>query len=1006
MIGRRKMYLLLCLGWVLTCVVSKSGAQIPGMRKYTQQDGFSATNGYEFEQDERGFLWIGTDNGGISFDGKKFRGIMEKESFPDAEILAIRPLTYDRVLMVPITNNVCYLEKGKLITEKEDVRLRDARSPNHNVTRLDAITGAFWLSDGSRLTTLYRFKGKDIQRYVIGNAGFIIQSVIGDCFIGSMFDSARKATYACMYDLATGAYQYCYNEAGQRLPPTEGFLNVSADTNYLVSYHYLRKEAHIYQYKAGDSILKLVKTISVVSHGRIPPLLTLDRNRNLWGKTLGMEGMWYYGSALENTVRPDTLHIQESEMVNSIFIDRNSNLWMSSQNNALYFISKKHFRNALLTNRFPNKKKVPKSISGDGKGRLLISYTNSDELISMNNTQYKTVPLNDFFQEGARNIIPIEKNRFLVFNGMAAIYDMDANSVNYIKATRFACKDICPYKENDLLIAESSSIVHIGAYQSSKPVVTPFFNGRSTAVAAMPNGHVLIGTPTGLYLKQTLQAKPLKISNALLGESNITDIQSLPGENALIGTNANGLFLYRSDKSVQPVKVEKLKHVRSIYKQNDSAYWISTNKGVYSLLFNYNWSVKSIRNYTFYDGLPSNNATSVYVCRDTAYVATSEGIRILPLKDSTLLQMAPPDIYLNTVQTDKTTVWYPDSLLTLASNQNNLLISLSAISYESLGNVQYYYRLYPLQTQWIATMDPDVRFAKLPYGNYTFEAYALNAKGVRSLKTITLDIHIQPAFWQTLYFRIAALLLMSILFYMLLRWSLLRKEKKRYTKVQEKKRLAELELEAIKAQINPHFIYNCLNSIQYLNYKKEHIQAQQYLDLFARLIRMTMHYSQETFIPVKEEADYLSLYLQLEKLRFKDNMNYTIYVEDGVNTKAFLPAMLVQPYVENALKHGIAGREKGEIVIRFWEEANKLHIMVQDNGPGFTELKRPRALGLRLAGTRAASYNELFNLNINIHCYNRQDKDPNVTGATVHIETIYLSNFVYNKSKVNSERAI
>jgi hypothetical protein len=484
-----------------------------------------------------------------------------------------------------------------------------------------------------------------------------------------------------------------------------------------------------------------------------------------------------------------------------------------------------------------------------------------------------------------------------------------------------------------------------------------------------------------------------------LDQCNITDIQPLPDGAALIGTNAKGLFLYKTDKSVQAIKVEKLKHVRSIYKQNDSVYWASTNKGVYSFIFKNNWSIKEVKNYTFYDGLPSNNATSVYVCRDTAYVATSEGIGVLPLKDSTLLQMAPPDIYLNTVQTDKTIIWYPDSLISLPPNQNSLLVSLSAISYESLGNIQYYYRLYPLQTQWIQTMDPDIRFAQLPPGKYTLQAYALNAKGIRSLKTISLDIYIQPAFWQTLYFKIALLALAALLFYLSLRWWLLRKEKKKYMKMQDKKRLAELELEAIKAQINPHFIYNCLNSIQYLNYKADHEQAQQYLNLFAGLIRMTMQYSQQAFIPLREEADYLSLYLQLEKLRFKDKMSYNINIEDGINKEAMLPAMLIQPYVENALKHGIAGKERGEIDIRFWEEDGKLQITVQDNGPGFADLKRPGALGLRLAGTRAASYNELFNLNINIHCYNKQDIDSNVTGAIVHIGMIYLSDSIYDKVK-------
>lgn len=995
----RKILFLVCLTWIALNYTPRAEAQIPGMRKYTQQDGFSATSGYEFEQDERGFLWIGTDNGGMSFDGKKFRGLLEKDNFPDAEILGIVPITYDRVLLIPITHSVCYVNEGTLITEKEDPRLKNIRNLNHNIARHDPVTKAIWLSDGHKLITLFRFLDKDIKQYVIPNMGFFMESIIDDCFIGSRFDSTRNRSYPCIYNLGTKTYRYFYTEAGRRMSPSESFAGAGTDTNYLVSYFGGKRAANIYKYKANDSILKLVKKIDLVSQDQSTPFLTLDCNRDLWAKFTGREGVWYYGNILNNIPKQEAYHIREPGMINSIFIDRNSNLWMSSQNNALYFISRKHFRNALLIDRFPFKKEVPRSISGDGKGSLLISYVNNTGLVCIKGTQSKTLPLSDFFREGSRNIIPIKGDRFLIFNNKIAIYDMGTNTIAYLDSSSLSCKDVCLYKETDLLIAESASVMHIAGFQGKQLVSKPVFYGRSTSVDVMQNGHILIGTPTGLFLKQSLQAKALRINDSLLDQCNITDIQSLPNGAALIGTNANGLFLYKTDQNVQPVKVDKLKHVRSIYKQNDSVYWVSTNKGVYSFLFKKNWSVKEAKNYTFYDGLPSNNATSVYVCMDTAYVATSEGIGVLPLKDSMLLQMAPPDIYLNTVQTDKATIWYPDSLLSFSRDQNSLLFSLSAISYESLGNIQYYYRLFPLETQWIHTTDPEIRFAQLPHGNYTFQAYALNAKGVRSLKTISLDIYIRPAFWQTVYFKIGVLAIAAILFYLFLRWGLLRKEKRKYMKMQDKKRLAELELEAIKAQINPHFIYNCLNSIQYLNYKAEHEQAQQYLDLFARLIRMTMQYSQQAFIPLREEADYLSLYLQLEQLRFKDKMSYKIQIETGVNHEALLPAMLIQPYVENALKHGIAGKEKGEIAIRFWEEAGKLQIMVQDNGQGFTNLKRPGALGLRLSGTRAASYNELFNLNINIHCYNKQEMEPDTTGAIVHIEMISFPDSTYNKNK-------
>ncbi len=973
----------------LLCCVPQATAQLLGMRKYTQLDGFSATNSYEFTQDERGLLWIGTDNGGMTFDGKKFKMLLDKRSFGDVEILRVQPLGNERYLFMPLSQRIYLMDKGTLVTDTGEPWLRDIINLRRNVITQDVLTGDIWLSNELRLTTLYCFKEGKIKRVTLNRPTFCIAAIINDHFVGMYIDSLAKGapeSRLCTYDLNTNTYHWLYDENGKRLPAEEGIQcsGITKGHNYLVTMNPLRKLLNIYKYDTNDSILHLFNRLELSINNLIAPIVTVDHNLDIWAKYLG-GGVAYYGNLEKPYTQQEVFHFTEPGMINSLFVDRNNNLWLSSKNNALYFISKKHFRNALLSRNFPLKKEIPKSISGDGQGRLCISYNNDGRLACIQGNKHRIIRLDNRFSEGSRGIKPIGHNRFLIFDATLAIYDMDANTITYISPGIGSCKDVCLYGTNDLLVADNGSVLHIDSYLKS-PRRTDIFNARATAVDILPGGTILIGTARGLFTKQSLKSDALPVKDSALQECNITEIMPVPGGHALIGTNAKGMFLYYGDGRVKPIPESKLTNIRSLYQQNDSTYWAATNEGAYAYTFNRDWVVKEIRNYTFYDGLPSNNATSVYVYKDTAYVATSEGIGILPLQDSTLLQMAPPDLYLNTLQTDKAVFRDPDTLLTLPPDQNNLLLSLSAISYESLGNIEYHYRLYPLQTKWVTATDPDIRFAELPPGDYTFQAYALNAKGTRSLRTIALDIHIKPYFWQTLYFKIPLFTLVILLMYLSLRWWLLRRDKRKYVKVQEKKRLAELELEAIKAQINPHFIYNCLNSIQYLNYKTEHAQAQQYLDLFARLIRMTMQYSQQTFITLQEEVDYLSLYLQLEQLRFKDKLRYDIRIEEGTATGTLLPAMLIQPYVENALKHGIAGNKKGQVLIQFRQQENNLQVIVQDNGPGFFHTGRPGALGLRLSGTRALSYNELFNLNIRIHCYNRQDNEPGLTGAIVKID--------------------
>ncbi|MBK8519323.1 MAG: histidine kinase [Chitinophagaceae bacterium] len=136
-----------------------------------------------------------------------------------------------------------------------------------------------------------------------------------------------------------------------------------------------------------------------------------------------------------------------------------------------------------------------------------------------------------------------------------------------------------------------------------------------------------------------------------------------------------------------------------------------------------------------------------------------------------------------------------------------------------------------------------------------------------------------------------------------------RNKQKRKTAVEKvitEKKLTELEMQALKAQINPHFVFNCLNSIKGFIFDRDYKQADKYLDKFADLMRSTIDNSDASIISLQNEISYLDNYLQLEKLRFEDKFNYTIAVDEDIDKdQVFVPAMLLQPYVENAIRYGM-----------------------------------------------------------------------------------------------------
>lgn len=968
-------------------------AQLPGMRKYTLIDGYTATNGYVIQQDQKGFLWLGTENGALRFDGKRFQVLRDQLMPADQEILSCNPYGKGQVLLVPLLNNIAYYKDGEIISGYKDPGLNLIRNTGKNSVFFDMFTGNIWLCDASRIKTLYCLSADGILKINVPDTSSFIVAVRNNKVI--CFNNEERLLK--QYDLKERCYKPIYDS---RMKPfsCKGVLETKEDGLYLFAYNQPGGKIDIYTFR-NDSTLYLIKTVP-----RLPPLknamIFTDKELNLWFKCQD-GGVAYLGKESgQSHARP--FYFMDKTVINYLFVDRKKNIWMSGQNNSLYFLSNKHFQNALRVNAILPGSNIPKCIGGDNQGNIAIGYVNKKIFSIREKGKIKHYSLNQHFYEGVRCICPLGNNRFLIMDKDLALVDGHKKNIRYFNSPS-TYKDMSLYVDGGLLVATQNNAFYLRPYSKTSGTFCNkqqvIFDGRTSAIASLPDSTVLVGTPDGLFIKKSLLGRAVRINHPELSHINITDIVDNGRNGALISTNAKGIYYFNSRngmvKAIQVFPGTNAGLVRRIFKQNNNLYWLATEKGACEVLFDKEFNVARIRNYTFYDGLPSNNITGVYVDRDTAFITTAEGPGIIPLLDTTLLQMNAPLVYLNTVHLRDTLLLRPGNTVELSYRQHDFMISLSAISYESFGNTRYYYKMDGLSDDWTETDNPEIHFTGLTPGTYLFRAYASNAKGIRSKMPVTLSIHILPAFWQTLLFKAVAGLLAALLLYFFIRRRATRLALSKYEKARQKRRLAELELEAIKAQINPHFIYNCLNSIQYFNYEKQHDQARQYLDLFARLIRFTMQYSREAFITIAEETNYLNNYLQLEKMRFHERLHYQIIVSDNINQQLVIPAMLIQPYVENALKHGIAARkEGGQVIIRFDQpEEDLLMISVEDDGVGFTTKHNgnKNSLGLRLSGSRAETYNQLFGMKIDISFLNKNDVDPHKSGTIVQLKIPVIS---------------
>jgi LytS/YehU family sensor histidine kinase len=198
-------------------------------------------------------------------------------------------------------------------------------------------------------------------------------------------------------------------------------------------------------------------------------------------------------------------------------------------------------------------------------------------------------------------------------------------------------------------------------------------------------------------------------------------------------------------------------------------------------------------------------------------------------------------------------------------------------------------------------------------------------------------------------------------------------------------------MQALKAQINPHFVFNCLNSIKGFIYERDYAQADTYLDKFSELLRSTMDNADASVISLEEEIKYLDTYLQLEKLRFGDKFDYTISAATGIDKqKTYVPAMLLQPYVENAIRHGVRFLEnkKGVINIVAKKEGAFLICEIDDNGIGREKAAALKSgmhieyqsRGMQLSRRRA----ELYNIEQTVT--DKKDTDGVATGTNITLK--------------------
>ena len=448
-------------------------------------------------------------------------------------------------------------------------------------------------------------------------------------------------------------------------------------------------------------------------------------------------------------------------------------------------------------------------------------------------------------------------------------------------------------------------------------------------------GVIYVGTLNGLYVINKDKSVVYWGERDRALRKRISAIEQARDGTLWISTYGDGMVTYRNGiRTASYTRRQGLSSdlCRTLTLQ-DSVVWVGTDKGLNKI--DLRDPEDPITIYTVNDGLGSDIINSIFTDGPMVYVGTVVGLSFFNATrvDKTAgCRLA----LLGLISSGKDRLTDSNSLK-LPYTDNNIRFEFAGISYKSSGNIWYHYRLLGLDSAWKSTKESFLEYPTLPYGDYTFQLQAINKFGLLS-RMVSLHFAVATPFWRTTWFYAAVLLLFLFLTWLFVTLRIKDIRRRQDEKAGLYKRLAETEHIALQAQMNPHFIFNCLNSIQQYIFDQDILAANKYITGFAKLIRATLQNSSKPLISLSDEVAYLSAYLSLEKLRFKDKMNYSIELSPDLDDPEhiFIPPMLIQPYVENSMRHGLRHRKGGGGYIRLnvLQQEDKLVIIVEDNGIG------------------------------------------------------------------------
>jgi ligand-binding sensor domain-containing protein len=973
----RQLFLLLVLSPACMCCLY---AQDFSLTQYDERNGLTADVVYGINQDKNGFIWLTTENGLFRFDGTNFKKYTVEDGLTDNVNFGAYSDSSNRMIFYSFSNKPCYLYKDRFYSSNTDTTLGQIQLKGNQCYTIHKPTNSFFVNHiGGNFFYRLRFVNNRLETKKI--------TLSEKVRIHSIIPFEKQVALLC--DENDSVYLNVYS--GSKLITSNKLFSVANGGGMPVAMYqkgvfYIASSNKLFGYRAtpsGHLNLSFKKTLEWAPKNIFPS------SDGYW-LTSFQTGIYHFG----NKKMPDKF--LTDVIANSVHEDKDLNIWVSTDGKGVFHLKRNKIKNvsAHLENTMGNR---ALSLAVGANGAI---YCGMDKLMV---SCYEKGRKTDYLlsegmkpKDGFVTCIGLLNTRRLLCctNKDLLVLDLITRKVTPIRLGEVPIsntKSLFIETPNNFYIGTGGNLYRVSTYSRTATVDTLFFD-RTLSIHKDAFNNIWVGTLNGLYCKK-----------ANGNRFELCPIEPLKSAKINHIAERNGFLYFATDRGIVISNLRQIytinktmgltdENCKKIYLYGNNIY-TATSSGVFRASLTSDSTVGNMVQYNQWDGMASDNVNDIQFFTDSLWVATNKGLNVF--KETDITHPSPPVMNLLSLVTNKGKYSVHEPV-TLPPGENNITISYVGISFENSRGVYYEYRLLQEPEKWTRTYNQSVTFYGLAPGSYTFEIKAFNYKGIESNNIISFSFNIKPHFWQTTLFKILAftLLIGLLVWIIMIRERMIKKEQQKKAAYDYK--ISEIELEAIKAQINPHFIYNCLNSIQNSILKNNTEESHKQLSLFSKLIRTTLDLSKLNFITLASEMAYLDMYLQLEKMRFRDKLQFTIKAAENIPVHEIeIPVMLLQPFVENAVKHGLKMNESStsEVRVAFTLNSGILVCSIEDSGAGIkaekdteNEAGAHKPLGMLISSGRADTYNKLFHSNIHIRFIDKKEIGPAKTGTIVLIQ--------------------